>query len=65
MVEPRGSLRRSSSQRIIAGVCGGFAEWWGWDVRLVRALYVLVSVFSAAFPGVLAYIILWVLIPEE
>ena len=65
MVEPRGSLRRSRSQRIIAGVCGGFAEWLGWDVRLVRALYVLVCVFSAAFPGILAYIILWVLIPEE
>ena len=65
MVEPRGLLRRSRSQRIIAGVCGGFAEWLGWDVRLVRALYVLVSVFSAAFPGILAYIILWVLIPEE
>jgi len=65
MVEPRGSLRRSRSQHIIAGVCGGFAEWLGWDVRLVRALYVLVSVFSAAFPGVLAYIILWVVIPEE
>ncbi len=65
MVEPRGSLRRSRSQRIIAGVCGGFAKWLGWDVRLVRVLYVLVSVFSAAFPGILAYIILWVVIPEE
>ena len=58
-------MRRSRSQRMIAGVCGGIAEWWGWDVKLVRVLYVLVSVFSAAFPGILAYIILWVLLPEE
>ncbi len=50
---------------MIAGVCGGIAEWWGWDVKLVRVLYVLVSVFSAAFPGILVYIILWVLLPEE
>ncbi len=58
-------MRRSRSQRMIAGVCGGIAEWWGWDVKLVRVLYVLVSVFSAAFPGILAYIILWLLLPEE
>jgi phage shock protein PspC (stress-responsive transcriptional regulator) len=50
---------------VIAGVCGGLADWLGWDVTLVRVLYVLVSVFSAAFPGLLAYIILWVLMPEE
>ncbi len=65
MVELRSPLRRSRSQRMIAGVCGGIAEWWGWDVKLVRVLYVLVSVFSAAFPGILVYIILWVLLPEE
>ncbi len=65
MVELRSPLRRSGSQRMIAGVCGGIAEWLGWDVKLVRVFYVLVSVFSAAFPGILAYIILWVLLPEE
>ena len=65
MVELRSPLRRSRSQRMIAGVCGGIAEWWGWDVKLVRVFYVLVSVLSAAFPGILAYIILWVLLPEE
>ncbi len=65
MVELRSPLRRSRSQRMIAGVCGGIAEWLGWDVKLVRVFYVLVSVFSAAVPGILAYIILWVLLPEE
>ena len=56
---------RSASDRMIAGVCGGIAEWLGWSATLVRLLYVLVSVLSAAFPGILAYIVLWVLMPER
>jgi phage shock protein PspC (stress-responsive transcriptional regulator) len=59
----RPGLQRSRDQRIIAGVCGGLAEWLGWSVTLVRVLFVLVSVFSAAFPGILIYIVLWVLMP--
>lgn len=55
-------LRRSNN-KMIAGVCGGIAEWLGWDPTVVRVLYVLVSVFSAAFPGILVYIILWVVMP--
>ncbi len=58
------ALRRSRRQRMIAGVCGGIAEWLGWDATLVRILYVLVSFFSAAFPGILVYAILWVLMPQ-
>ena len=54
-----------SSNRVIAGVCGGLAEWLGWDIALVRLLYLLISIFSAGFPGVLAYIILWIVMPEE
>ncbi len=57
-------LRRSRRRRIIAGVCGGLAEWLGWDPTLVRVLYVAVSILSAAFPGILAYLVLWVLMPE-
>jgi len=57
-------LHRSRTNRMIAGVCGGIAEWLGWDPTLVRALYVAVSVLSAAFPGLLVYIILWVAMPE-
>ena len=57
-------LRRSRRQRLIAGVCGGIAEWLGWDVTLVRVLYVLVSVLSAAFPGILVYIVLWLAMPD-
>ena len=51
-----------SSNRVIAGVCGGLAEWLGWDIALVRLLYLIVS---AGFPGVIAYIILWIVMPEE
>lgn len=54
-----------SSNRVIAGVCAGLAEWLGWDIALVRLLYLLISIFSAGFPGVLAYIILWIVMPEE
>lgn len=58
-------LRRSRRYRMIAGVCGGLAEWLGWDVTLVRVLYVLVSVLSAAFPGIIVYLVLWFLMPDS
>ncbi len=57
-------LVRSRRYRMLGGVCGGIAEWLGWDPTLVRILYVLISIASAAFPGLLVYIILWVLMPE-
>ena len=50
---------------MIAGVCGGLAEWLGWNPTLVRVLFVLVSIFSAAFPGILVYVVLWILVPER
>ena len=58
-------LHRSRRHRVIAGVCGGLADWLGWSPTLVRVLYVIVSILSAAFPGILAYIILWIVMPEE
>jgi phage shock protein PspC (stress-responsive transcriptional regulator) len=58
-------LQRSRDQRMLAGVCGGIAEWLGWSPSLVRLLYVIVSIASAAFPGILAYVILWILMPER
>lgn len=57
-------LYRSRKNSMIAGVCGGLAEWLGWDATLVRALYVLVSVLSVAFPGILVYVILWIVMPK-
>ncbi len=61
----RKPLRRSRTNRMIAGVVGGLADYIGMDPVLARVLYVLISVFSAAFPGVLVYLILWVVMPEE
>lgn len=61
---PTGPLQRSRKNKMIAGVCGGLAEWLGWDPTIVRIVYVLVSVLSAAFPGIIAYIVLWVVMPE-
>jgi phage shock protein PspC (stress-responsive transcriptional regulator) len=54
-----------SRNRIIAGVCGGLADWIGWDPTLVRLLYVIISIASAAFPGTIVYIILWIVMPKE
>ena len=58
-------LQRSVRHKMIGGVCGGIAEWLGWDVTLVRVLYVVVSVLSVAFPGILVYVILWALMPKS
>ncbi len=54
-----------SHDAVLGGVCGGLAEWLGWDPTLVRILYVLVSIFSAAFPGMLVYLILWIVMPRS
>ncbi|MEO7936240.1 MAG: PspC domain-containing protein [Dokdonella sp.] len=58
-------LARSKSDRVLAGIMGGIARRFGWNSTLTRVLFVIVSVASAAFPGILVYLILWLLIPEE
>ena len=58
-------LVRSQSDKMIAGVCGGFAEYFGWTPWMVRFVYVLVSIFSAAFPGIIIYLLLWFLMPKQ
>ncbi len=60
-----GPLRRSTHNRMIAGVCAGLAEHFGLDPTLLRVVYVLVSILSVAFPGLLVYIVLWLVIPER
>lgn len=57
-------LRRSRRDRQIAGVVGGLAEYLGVDPTLLRVAYVVGSIVSAAFPGILVYLLLWFLIPE-
>jgi phage shock protein C len=56
-------LTRSNRNKMIAGVCGGLAEYFDMDPTVMRVLYILVSVLSAAFPGVIAYIVLMFLMP--
>ncbi len=58
-------LRRSRSNRMVAGVIGGLAEHFDIDPTLARALFVIGSVLSAAFPGMLIYLILWLVMPQE
>jgi phage shock protein PspC (stress-responsive transcriptional regulator) len=58
-------LHRSRHDRMIAGVLGGVAHRYGWNSTLLRVVYVLVSVLSAAFPGILVYLIAWLLMPES
>jgi phage shock protein C len=57
-------LHRSNTRRWIAGVCGGLADWLGWSPTMVRILYVVVSVLSAAFPGIIVYLVLWFVMPK-
>jgi phage shock protein PspC (stress-responsive transcriptional regulator) len=58
-------LYRSRRNSIIAGVCGGLAEWLGWSPTWVRLLYIVISILSVAFPGIIVYIILWVVMPKS
>jgi phage shock protein PspC (stress-responsive transcriptional regulator) len=58
-------LRRWRERRIVAGVMGGIADHFDLNVTLLRILYVIVSIASAAFPGILVYLLLWLLIPAR
>jgi phage shock protein C len=57
-------LRRSRTNRQIAGVVGGLADYFGVDSTLLRVIYVVGSIVSAAFPGLVVYLLLWLLMPE-
>ena len=54
-----------SNDRIIAGVCGGIADKFGWSASRVRIAYVILSIISAAFPGTLVYLVLWFVMPSR
>jgi phage shock protein PspC (stress-responsive transcriptional regulator) len=60
---PHAPLKRSHD-RVIAGVCGGIAVWLGWKPDRVRIAYVIASVLSAAFPGIIVYLLLWLVMPD-
>ena len=58
-------LYRSNRHNMIAGVIGGIAERFGWNPTLLRITFVVVSLMSAAFPGILVYLVLWLIMPKQ
>lgn len=60
-----GGITRDKNRAIVGGVCAGLACHFGWSVNGTRVVYTLVSIISAAFPGILVYLILWILLPAS
>ena len=54
-----------SNDRMLGGVCAGIAEYLGWDPTMVRIAYILLSIASIGFPGILVYVILWIVMPPR
>ena len=57
------NLYRSTNHRVFAGVLGGLAERFGWNVTLLRIIWILLTI--SPFPGLVIYLILWLLLPEK
>lgn len=58
-------LYRSMADKKLCGVCGGIAEYFDLDPTIIRLVWVVMTLFSAAFPGVLAYIICAIIVPQQ
>jgi phage shock protein PspC (stress-responsive transcriptional regulator) len=58
-------ITRDKHRALIGGVCAGLARHFGWSVTGTRVVYVLASILSAAFPGIVVYLILWLLLPAS
>ena len=58
-------LMRSTNDRLLGGVCAGLAEYFDFDPVLVRIAYAFLTIFSAGFPGLLLYIVMWIVMPEK
>lgn len=65
MAEKVKKLYRSKKDSKMAGICGGFAKYAEMDSTVVRVLYLLLTIFTGVFPGILAYIIMIFLIPVD
>jgi len=61
MEEPR-KLYRSRTQRMVAGVCGGLAEYFNVDTTVIRVLFLVVTLFGGA--GLVVYVVMWILVPD-
>jgi len=64
MTNARGALRRSRSNRVIAGVCGGLGEFFGINATWFRLLFVIL-LLPGGLPGLVPYIVIWVIVPKE
>ncbi|BDC35649.1 PspC domain-containing protein [Candidatus Methanoliparum sp. LAM-1] len=58
-------LYRSKKNKIIGGVCGGIAEYLDIDPTVIRIIYVLLTIFTEFLPGIIVYLLLWLIIPNE
>ena len=58
-------LTRSRNDRLLAGICGGFANYLEVDPTIVRLVFVLATFFTVVFPGILIYLIMWIIVPKE
>jgi phage shock protein PspC (stress-responsive transcriptional regulator) len=64
LLEPK-RLTRSRKDRMIAGVCGGLANYMSVDPTIVRLVFALATFFTVVFPGILIYLVMWIIIPKE
>ena len=58
-------LYRSRSERMIAGVCGGMGKYLGIDTTVIRLLFALLAIFTGVVPGLILYLVLMFIIPDE
>lgn len=56
-------LKRSNSDKMLAGVCGGLANYFDLDSTLVRLGFAFMAIFAGT--GVLAYLVMWIIVPKE
>lgn len=65
MLDMEKPLRRSTPDSMVSGVCGGLAQWLGWDATIVRVLWVAASLISGGFPGLVLYVVLTFVVPKD
>ena len=58
-------LTRSRNDRMLAGVCGGIADYLIVDPTVVRLVFALATFFTVVFPGVLIYLVMWIIVPKD
>ncbi len=57
-------LMRSKNNRMVAGICGGIGEYFGIDANIIRVVWIVITALSGFLPGILAYVLVWLVVPE-